>query len=483
MSFDAMALHPVVRRGVDALGFREPTPIQRIVVPPALEGRDVIGLAPTGTGKTLAYLLPVAHRLLADPPPLERLRKRSSRRSAARVDASTRLRAIVLCPTRELAQQVAKDARALLKGSLLKVAAVWGKSPLGPQRAAIEAGVDLLAGTPGRVRELLELDALSLVHIRHVVVDEVDRMLDLGFLPQVSMILERMPPERQMILTSATMPPVVTALAERFLRNPITVEAAGHTRPAEHVGQVLYEIDDLAKVALLLAVLQHGPRRGVVVFVRTRRRAGWVAAALRRKGIACGLLHGDRSQVQRDKALAEFAAGKSAVLVATDVAARGLHVPAVRTVVNYDLPLLPEEYVHRVGRAGHGGGFAESFTFLEPTPEERARWERIATLGSVTVERSAPPDYRAWLRPEDRERLERSASREVARRRTADDRGRRAALEAAEVERRERERRSGGQRKKTTKRAGKGPKPLRGGAGKTKLDPTQRPGKGVRPAR
>jgi ATP-dependent RNA helicase RhlE len=480
MSFDALALHPVLRRGVAALGIREPTPIQAALVPPALEGRDVIGLAPTGTGKTLGYLLPVAHRLLADPPTLERRPRRSSKRSAARVVPETRLRALVLCPTRELVQQAVKDARALFRGSLLKVAGIWGKVPLAPQREAIKGGVDLLVGTPGRVRECLDLDALSLVHIRHVVIDEADRMLDLGFLPQVTGILERMPPQRQMLLLTATYPPQIEGLVARFLCDPVRVDAPGHTRPAAHVAQTLYAVDDAAKTAVLLALLAQGPRRGVLVFVRTRRRAGWVAEALRRQGIPTGLLHGDRSQLQRDKALADFAEGRAAVLVATDVAARGLHVPAVRTVVNYDIPLLPEEYVHRVGRAGHGGGFAESFTFLEPTSEERGRWRSVAELSGLRIEASPPPDFGSWLRPADRARLKRAAAREAQRKLESLDRARRTEVERRLEEARERAKRSLEARRRTTKRSGKQPNRFRGGIAKKRVDPKERPGRGVR---
>jgi ATP-dependent RNA helicase RhlE len=383
MPFDSLGLHPVLERAVRGLGFAEPTAIQASLVPAALAGGDLFGLAPTGTGKTLAFLLPVAHRLLSEPPPMEegprkRLRSGKFRRAAARVDPRQRLRAIVLCPTRELAQQVAKDARELLKGTLLKVAAVWGKSALGPQREAIADGVDLLVGTPGRVRELIELDALSLAYLRHAVVDEADRMLDLGFLPQVETLLDRMPEKRQLVLLSATCPPAVGRLVEQFLKEPTRIEAGEHGRPARHVAQTLWRITEERKTPLLLHVLSDPGRTGVIVFTRTRRRAGWVAQALRNQKIATELFHGDRSQAQREKALASFAAGEVRVLVATDVAARGLHVPATRTVVNYDLPVLPEEFVHRVGRAGHGGGFAESFSFVsDEDAVSRGRIEKL----------------------------------------------------------------------------------------------------------
>ncbi|MBL9150487.1 MAG: DEAD/DEAH box helicase [Phycisphaerae bacterium] len=485
MPFDGLGLHPTLLRGLAALGFTEPTPIQSVLLPPAIEGRDLVGLAPTGTGKTLAYVLPIAHRLLASPPPLLKgPKKRGGGKRSARVDPRSRLRALVLVPTRELAQQVAKDAFAITKGSLLQVGAVWGKSPIGPQKELIDRGVDLLVGTPGRVRELLDLDALSLAHVRYVVVDESDRMLDLGFLPQVEGILERMPPDRQMLFLSATFPPAVEELMARFLREPTRIEAGVHTKPAAHVGQTLHIVDDAFKTALTLELIAGAKRRGVLVFVRTRRRAGWVAGALRKHDVSTALLHGDRSQVQREKALEDFTNGDARVLVATDIAARGLHIPAAKTVINYDIPMMPEEYVHRVGRAGHGpsprSGFAESFTFVTPEPDERERWKRVCRLSEVELVPVPVPDFSRWLRPEDRERLAAVERQAEAKKRARRDAAAVRALDDAEKEKREREKLSGANRKKTTKRAGKSKVQLRGGARMKPVDPKQRPGKGVK---
>ncbi|MEC8320290.1 MAG: DEAD/DEAH box helicase, partial [Planctomycetota bacterium] len=408
--FEDLPIESVVHRGIEALGFERPTPIQQRAIVPLVEGRDFIGLAPTGTGKTLAYGIPLAHRLIAEPPPMMRRprRHKGGDPGGKYVDPKRRLRGLVVVPTRELAQQVAEELRRLTRGSLVKATAVWGKAALKPQRDRIEAGVDILVGTPGRLRELMDIDVLSLAFIRHLVVDEGDRMLDLGFRPQLRTILERMPENRQMAFFSATMPPAMEDLARTFLREPVRVEAGRHTRAAEHLGNRLFEIEDVLKVALLLQLVVAEKRRGVLIFCRTRRRAGWVHAALRHHGMSVGLVHGDRSQKQRNRALDLFADGASGVLVATDVAARGLHIDAVRTVVNYDLPLSAEEWVHRVGRAGHGGGFGESFTFV--SPPEKARWKIISKIVGERIKAESLPDIEAFVRPQDAAKLEKYRS-------------------------------------------------------------------------
>jgi len=397
--FGALGVPTQLVQALRRMGAERPTPVQQAVLPPALAGRDLAAVAATGTGKTLAYLLPCAARLLAEPPPKVRGRP---------VDPKRRLRALVLCPTRELAQQVAREAQGLFRGSVLRAGAVFGKSALAPQREMVAEGIDLLVGTPGRVRELCELDALSLAFVRMVVLDEADRMLDMGFLPQAREILSRAPESRQLLFLTATLPRPVEAMVEEMLREPARIDLVGRERatvsgtpePRSDLGQRLFDVPDAAKTAVTVALIKDGKRRGVMVFCRTRRRAGWVAAALRRHEVKTVLLHGDRSQRQRQAALDAFAAGRADVVVATDVASRGLHVPAARTVVNYDVPLLPEEYVHRVGRAGHGGGTAEAFTLRAPGDAER--WTHVERAMRVRLERSAPPVHDAYLRPQDR---------------------------------------------------------------------------------
>ena len=398
--FAAIGLPDLLVRTLAACSFTEPTDVQAEAIPAALEGRDVLMLAPTGSGKTLAFALPVLAELLADRPRVQRARKgqRRSGDDAAprRVDPATRLRAIVLSPTRELAQQVARDISQVIRGTVLRTAAVYGKSPIEPQRAAVMAGVDMLVGTPGRLRELLDEGAITFAHVRHVVIDEADRMADMGFLPQVQDIMALVPEGRRVICASATLPDRIASLVTGLLRDQVHVGVGTRNAPASD-RHSRYVVRDADKVALLLALVKGRHKKGVAIYARTRRRVGWVAQALRRHGISVAMLHGDRSQRQRDLALKSFADGDAEVLVATDVAARGLHVPRIRTVINYDVPLMPEDFVHRVGRAGHGGGAAESHTFVGE--DERDAWNRVRGLVPGEIASAVLPDLTPWGRP------------------------------------------------------------------------------------
>ena len=373
-----------IEQALARLGYATPTPVQAAVREAALAGRDVLALAPTGTGKTLAFGVPVLARLLN-----ERPESRRGARGSRFVDPFDRLRALVLSPTRELAQQVAKDLEEVARGSVLRVAVIYGKSPAAPQREAIRGGVDLLVGTPGRVREFLDEGSLSLGLVKMAVVDEADRMTDMGFLPQVEGILSSLAAPRQVICMSATLAGAASDRVPKLMHDPVRVEIGVRNAPAGSV-HWRYSIDDREKVALLLGLVKGEKRRGVAVFVRTRRRAGWVAAALARHSVSVALLHGDRSQRSRDAALASFAEGRADVLVATDVASRGLHVSRIETVINYDIPLMPEDFVHRVGRAGHGGGAAESFTFVDAF--QREEWRRVSELVGMDIPEGKPVD-------------------------------------------------------------------------------------------
>ncbi len=428
---DALLLPGLRRRGI-----RVPTAVQAGTLAEAHAGRDVVAVAPTGSGKTLAFLLPIARKLRTEPPPRVR---------GGAMDAMQRLRALVLAPTRELAQQIGREAEALLGGTVLRVGVAYGKSAISPQIQAIRKGVDLLVATPGRLRELLDADACSLAWLRFLVIDEADRMLDMGFLPQVQAIAERCPAERQTLMYTATLPRQVEELVRTLVREPLRF---GERTTAARAEPVAWGVDDRSKTLLLLHLLKDASRTGVLVFVRTRRRAGWVAEALHRNGIRTGSLHGDRSQKQREAALAGAAEGRLRVLVATDVAARGLHVPALRCVVNYDLPLVDQDLVHRLGRAGHGdAGFAEAFAFVDS--QEVDRWKRLAKAcdmdprlkplpEGVVPQPVKPPAGRpteakrqATARQQKRERLERIEAFRKQRDDLASQRGRLRGKQAA----------------------------------------------------
>jgi len=379
--FDETTLSPILVRALHAQGFHEATPVQAQAIEAAAARRGVLALAPTGSGKTYAYALPVLDALLITPP----------RRRHHGIDPRERLRALVLVPTRELAQQVAKDLQLLVRGTVLRVACVYGKSAIGPQKEAVAHGIDLLIGTPGRVRELLDDDAVTLAYLTHAIIDEGDRMSDMGFLPQVTQILGRAPGNRITMAFSATMPRTLRDTVLGLLgTDPVEVGVGRQNAPATEVGHDAFLVQDEHKVAMLLWWLKNERRNGVAVFCRTRRRVGWVDGALRRHGVAVAMLHGDLSQTRRNQALEAFASGSAKVLVATDVAARGLHVPAIKAVVNYDVPIMLEDFVHRVGRAGHGGGKAQSVTFVAGLDADR--WKRIGDFAGVDIPARTAPD-------------------------------------------------------------------------------------------
>ena len=407
-------LHRLVLRGIADMGFKAPTPIQAEFIPAALapvEGapdalpsRDLVGLAPTGTGKTLAYGIPLADLLLRHKPVETGGRRR---------DPRTRLRALVLVPTRELSQQVAEEIRHLIRGSLLRATAVYGKVAIAPQAEQLKKGVDIVVATPGRARELIEADAMTLAHLQYVVCDEADRMLDMGFLPQVDWVLSRAPEGRAKWLLSATLPRQVEDLVHQKLDRPQKISVGTRNAAAAHLVHQRMLVDEELKTPALLSLLaREDLRRGIVVYCASRRRTGWVAGALRRHEISTAVVHGDRSQLQREKALESFAHGRCRVLVATDVAARGLHVPGIKLVINYDVPVSPEEWIHRVGRAGHGGGEGASVTFV--SSDERVRWENVVQLAQPAWDAvQVPDDVAGFMRERDKARHDRAQAEQA----------------------------------------------------------------------
>lgn len=319
-------------------------PIQAKAIPPARAGRDIVGVAQTGTGKTAAFLLPALERQLES--------------------GAEGLRTLVLCPTRELAQQVAADARELARYTELWTGEVVGGVPIGPQIRDLRAGFDLLVATPGRLIDHLERGTVDLSDLDMLVLDEADRMLDMGFRPQIERILAVCPTQRQTLLFSATMPNGVHALALRIQKDPEWIEAAPQWTTVDGVEQTVYAVTPQRKAALLLELLSRSGMDQVLVFTRTKRGADLLLGRLEAEGVAVGVMHGDRNMSQRRSALEAFAGGRVRVLVATDVAQRGLDIEGISHVVNYDVPQDPEDYIHRIGRTARAGATGEAITFM-----------------------------------------------------------------------------------------------------------------------
>jgi ATP-dependent RNA helicase RhlE len=344
VKFEELRLDPKVLAGVSSLGFEEPTPIQAEAIPFAIQGRDIVGCAQTGTGKTAAFILPALQRMPADGV----------------------LRTLVISPTRELAQQIDVFAHAVAEHTGHKVLAAVGGVGLDPQIKALRKGVDVLVATPGRLLDLVKRGDAKLDHVEIFVLDEADRMLDMGFWPDVRRIMAALPKKRQTMLFSATMEPEIIRVVQKSLIDPVRVEVAPPHVPIEAINQVLYPVDSSQKVDLMVALMKaHGDFDRTLVFCRTKQRSDAVARGLERAGIPTVTIHSDRTQEQRQKALERFRAGKVRVLVATDVVSRGIDIEGISHVVNYDVPTNPEDYVHRIGRTARAGASGTAFTFVD----------------------------------------------------------------------------------------------------------------------
>ena len=342
VSFNRFGLLPEVVRGTQAMGFAEPTPIQLRAFPIVLAGKDLIGTAQTGTGKTAAFALPI----------LTLLAKRDG------------LRCLVLEPTRELAAQVETAFRDYGRFTDLRVGLVHGGVGYGKQRDALKRGVDILVATPGRLLDLLEQRALNLQSVKILVLDEVDRMLDMGFLPDVRRIVDKIPRERQTLLFSATLPPEIERLAGWVLRDPALIEIGIRRSPAETVSHAVYPVAAEQKFDLLMALLERTNFDSVLIFCRTKQNADRVSHFLKHAQHAVAVLHSNRTQRERIEALEGFKSGKYEVMVATDIASRGLDIAGVSHVINYDVPEHPEDYVHRIGRTGRAQNVGDAFTLM-----------------------------------------------------------------------------------------------------------------------
>ena len=380
MPFSSLKLHPSLLKGIKELGFTRPTPIQMDAIPPALEGRDVLAAAMTGSGKTAAFLLPILHRLIDKP--------------------RGTTRALVLTPTRELAAQVLEELNELAVHTPVTGAAIFGGVGMGPQEHAFRTGVDVLVATPGRLLDHFRSPYAKLPGIEYLVLDEADRMLDMGFLPDIRRVLRHLPSRRQTLLFSATMPAPIVALTREMLRNPAAISLERKAAPAVGITQAVYPVAQELKAALFLALLQRDLMREALVFTRTKHRANRLQAYLARNGIAAERIHGNRSQAQRTEALAGFKSGKYRVLVATDIAARGIDVEALGHVVNFDVPTAPEDYIHRVGRTARAEATGDAFTLV--APEEEGELRGIERAVGRRLPRVTVPDFDYHARPEAR---------------------------------------------------------------------------------
>jgi ATP-dependent RNA helicase RhlE len=355
MSFAELNLPASLLRNVQSLGFTKPTPVQAQAIPAARSGRDLVATAQTGTGKTAAFLLPVLEQLLAEPP------------QGAGV--------LILTPTRELAQQIQAVSRGLAAGTPLRTALVIGGVPEQAQVRALRSGAELVVATPGRMLALLDDGKVSLKAVRTLILDEADQMFDLGFFPAVKRIIGRLTARKQTLLFSATMPPEVAKLGRTILRDPVTVAIGVEGTAATGVTHAAYHVPTSRKAALLEHLLEQIDNPSVLVFTRTRHGARKLARSLYEAGHKVAELHGDRSPAQRERAMRGFRDRAYPVLVATNIAARGIDVRHITHVINFDVPMAPEEYVHRIGRTGRAGDQGDALVFV--APEESAQLARI----------------------------------------------------------------------------------------------------------
>jgi ATP-dependent RNA helicase RhlE len=349
MEFSSFGLHPDLLRGVTDLGFTRPTPIQEQALPAGLAGKDLLAAAQTGSGKTAAFLLPILQRLIDQP--------------------RGRTRALILTPTRELAAQIHEHFEALAKYTRLRGAAVFGGVGMGPQEQAFRTGVDVIIATPGRLLDHFQNAYARLDSLEVLVLDEADRMLDMGFLPDIRRVLRHIPAKRQTLFFSATMPAPIVELSRDMLRSPEAINIERKQAPATGVAQALYPVSEELKAHLFLELLKRGEIGNVIVFTRTKHRANRLSDFLEKHGVPNARIHGNRSQAQRTEALAGFKNGRFRVLVATDIVARGIDVEALEHVVNFDVPHLPEDYIHRVGRTARKDATGDAYTFVSPDEE------------------------------------------------------------------------------------------------------------------
>jgi ATP-dependent RNA helicase RhlE len=378
LPFAPLKLDRSLLQGVKDLGFSRPTPIQLDAIPPAIAGKDVLACAMTGSGKTAAFLLPILNHLLARP-----------RRTT---------RALVLTPTRELAAQILAELESLATHTPITAACVIGGVGMGPQEHAFRSGVDVIIATPGRLLDHLKQPYAKLDKIEHLVLDEADRMLDMGFLPDIRRVIKYVPAKRQTLFFSATMPAPILQLTREMLKDPVRINLERVSTPAVGITQAVYPVAQELKAALLLQLLDRKIMNEALVFTRTKHRANRLWETLTKKGHSAARIHGNRSQAQRTDALAGFKEGRYRVLVATDIAARGIDVEALGHVVNFDVPLASEDYIHRVGRTARAELKGDAFTFA--SPQEEGDIKNIERAIGKPLPRVTLPDFNYAAKPD-----------------------------------------------------------------------------------
>ena len=403
MSFAAFNLHSDLLRALEALSFTAPTPIQTDAIPPACRGRDVLACAMTGSGKTAAFLLPILQSLVGKPRGVTR--------------------ALVLAPTRELAAQIDEHRQQLARFTRASGGAVFGGVAMGPQETAFRRGVDIVVATPGRLLDHFQYPYARLAGLEVLVLEEADRMLDMGFLPDIRRILRALPTSRrQTLLFSATLPSAITALAREMLHDPAMINVEPPSAPAVGISHTAYPVASEGKLPLLLELLRQPGVRNALVFTRTKHRANRLADGLGRRGVTAERIHGNRTQAQRTRALDDFKTGKVRILVATDIAARGIDVTALSHVVNFDVPKVPDDYIHRSGRTARAEAIGDAVTFV--SPEEEGDFRAIERAVGRRIERVMLPGFDYTARAT--ERLEVPLAQRIAeiRTRKADERAR-----------------------------------------------------------
>jgi len=376
MSFRALGLGEPLLRAVDGEGYATPTPIQSQAIPHVVAARDLLGCAQTGTGKTAAFALPILHRLM-----------RAGRSPQSR---GRSIRVLVLSPTRELASQIGESFRAYGRHTALRETVIFGGVSQHPQTRALQQGVDVLIATPGRLLDLMNQGFIDLGAVEIFVLDEADRMLDMGFIPDVRRILAGLPSQRQTLMFSATMPEAIAGLADSILRNPVRIRIAPVQATTKLIRQSVFFVPRRHKTRLLAEYLSTRAVTRALVFTRTKHGADRVAGQLNRAGIPADSLHGDKSQTARQRSLADFKASRTGVLIATDIAARGLDVEGISHVLNFDLPHEPETYLHRIGRTGRAGASGVAVSFCDD--EERDQLRAIERLLHRTLAIESEPE-------------------------------------------------------------------------------------------